>query len=91
MEECDNLCIKKFNHNYIEYTKYDFNFRMSVIRGSKNEFLYNAITPYKEIFYHYLEEINRLSGVNTGKVYSGHFEYYKSLIKKRPTDTKKYF
>ena len=67
------------------FTDCDFDFHMSILKGSKNTFLYNAMVPYKDAFYHYMEEITRLTQKEMIQLAKEHKELYQALADKRPS------
>ncbi len=78
----DNM--KKCTNNRNDFVQYDYDFHMSIILGSKNTFLYNAIKTVDEVFFHYLSEITRLSPKDNKTRYEEHKVIYESLIQKKP-------
>ena len=80
--------MKQNSQNKKEFTKYDFDFHISILRGAKNFYLYQAMKPYEEIFYHYLEEISRLSEKEGIELAKEHETLCDLLLKKKPTAAK---
>lgn len=74
----------------LAFTKCDFEFHMAIIKGTKNEFLYNAMLATKDIFYHYMEEITRLTDKPLTVLAEEHVELYTYLIEKKPKLAKDY-
>lgn len=72
------------------FTRYDYEFHMAVIQGTKNVFLYNAMLNNKEIFYHYIEEITRLTDKPLSVLADEHLELYTYLVEKKPKWAKDY-
>lgn len=72
------------------FTKYDFEFHMAIIRGAKNIFLYNAMLHYKEIFYHYVEEIIRLTDKPLIILAEEHVDLLACLVAKKPKQARDY-
>ncbi|NLY74418.1 MAG: FadR family transcriptional regulator, partial [Firmicutes bacterium] len=72
----------------IKYTKADFDFHMNVIKASKNKLFYNIMMNYKEIFYHYLEEMNTNSNGDFRYSLSNHQAIYKALKEKQADKAK---
>ena len=74
----------------VAFTKYDFEFHMAVIEGAKNVFLYNSMLNYKDIFFHYMEEITRLTDKPISVLAEEHVELYTYLVEKKPKLAKDY-
>lgn len=74
----------------VAFTKYDFEFHMAVIQGAKNFFLYNSMLNYKDIFFHYMEEITRLTDKPLSVLAEEHIELYTYLVEKKPKLAKDY-
>lgn len=74
----------------VAFTKYDFDFHMAVIQATKNVFLYNAMLNYQDIFFHYMEEITRLTDKPLSVLAEEHFELYTYLVEKKPKWAKDY-
>lgn len=70
--------------NYKKFTEADHAFHMSIIKAAHNRFLYDAMNHYKDIFYHFLEEINRFSTDELEYSVIKHGEIYKALVDQRP-------
>jgi len=68
----------------LSFTKYDFEFHMAIIKGARNVFLYNAMLQTKEFFFHYMEEIIRLSDKPLAVLAEEHQLLYTYLIGKKP-------
>jgi GntR family transcriptional repressor for pyruvate dehydrogenase complex len=77
--------LKNSRKDYKAFTDADFDFHTAVIKGAKNNYLYNALVPFTDTFYHYLEEINRLSGNNRDVAIENHENYFKGLLDKKPS------
>lgn len=74
----------------VAFTKYDFEFHMAVIQAAKNFFLYNSMLNYKDIFFHYMEEITRLTDKPLSVLAEEHIELYTYLVEKKPKLAKDY-
>ncbi len=72
------------------FTKYDLDFHMEIIRAAKNLFLYNAMLAYQDIFFHYMEEITRLTDKPLSVLAEEHVELYTYLVEKKPKWAKDY-
>ncbi|MFV0315021.1 MAG: FadR/GntR family transcriptional regulator [Anaerotignum sp.] len=72
------------------FTRYDFEFHMTVIQATKNIFLYNAMLNCQDIFFHYMEEIARLTDKPLSVLAEEHFELYTYLVEKKPKWAKDY-
>jgi GntR family transcriptional regulator, transcriptional repressor for pyruvate dehydrogenase complex len=78
--------LNKMIENKDDYKKYslaDFEFHLVFAKASKNNVLYNVMKNTKS-FYHYLEELNRVFGVNSDTI-EGHQRQFQ-LFKNRDTE-----
>ena len=72
------------------FAKCDFEFHMTVIRGAKNKYFVKAMEANQDIFFHYQEEITRLSTKPMEVLAEEHFELYTLLIEKKPKQAKEF-
>lgn len=72
-----------------KFTEYDFDFHMTILEGAKNNYLYHAMEPHKDTFYHYLEEITRLSAKEGLLLAEEHDNLCRLLMEKKPSIAKK--
>ncbi len=72
------------------FTKFDYEFHMAIIKGARNMFLYQTMMQNKEIFYHYLGEITRLTDKPLSILVEEHIELYTYLVEKKPKLAKDY-
>jgi GntR family transcriptional regulator, transcriptional repressor for pyruvate dehydrogenase complex len=78
--------LNKMIENKGDYKKYslaDFEFHLVFAKASKNNVLYNVMKNTKS-FYHYLEELNRVFGVNSDTI-EGHQRQFQ-LFKNRDAE-----
>lgn len=83
MKDCGNEERKK-------YADLDMEFHMTILKGAKNSFLYNAMEPYKSVYYHYLEEIVRLSPKTLAELSEEHERLYMAIESKKPSLAKEF-
>jgi GntR family transcriptional regulator, transcriptional repressor for pyruvate dehydrogenase complex len=69
--------------DYKEYSLADFEFHLAIAKASKNNVLYNVMKNTKA-FYNYLEELNRVFGVDSDTI-EGHQRQYQ-LFKNRDAE-----
>jgi GntR family transcriptional repressor for pyruvate dehydrogenase complex len=67
--------------NYKKYSKADFEFHLAIAKASKNDVLYMVMKNTKDVFYHYLEELNRVLGIHEDSL-QGHIEQFHDLRNK---------
>ncbi|MFI3174627.1 MAG: FCD domain-containing protein [Bacillota bacterium] len=71
------------NDDKKQFTKLDFEFHMCVIEGARNTFLYESMMMHRNVFYHYMEEIIRLSDKPLAVLANEHEELLECLLDKR--------
>ena len=64
-------------NDYRKYTQADYQFHLSIAKATGNEIFYNIILAFKDTFYNFLEELNRVLGVNTSP--HGHSQLLEAL------------
>ncbi|MFM9282175.1 FadR/GntR family transcriptional regulator [Paenibacillus jiagnxiensis] len=64
-EQLERILDEMINNrgNYKKYTEADFEFHLAIAKASKNEVFYKVTKGIKELFYFYLEELNRVFGI----------------------------
>jgi GntR family transcriptional repressor for pyruvate dehydrogenase complex len=82
LEKALNKMIENID-DYKKYSMADFEFHLVFAKASKNDVLYHVMKNTKS-FYYYLEELNRVFGVNKGTV-EGHQKQYQ-LFKSRDAE-----
>lgn len=60
-EALNRMLINK--NDYKKYSQADLDFHIAVIKASHNKIFINIIYDIKSIYYHYLEELNRVFGI----------------------------
>jgi GntR family transcriptional repressor for pyruvate dehydrogenase complex len=73
----------------VKYTEADFNFHLSIVKASKNKLFYNLMLNYKDILYHYLEEMNKKSNGDFGYSVSNHQAIFEALRNKQAYEAKR--
>ena len=88
----DELQLKRFveqlkiagkNKDIASFTRIDYEFHMTIIEAAKNVFLYEAMKNYKDVFYHYMEEIIRLTDKPLMVLAQEHEELLTYLVEKK--------
>lgn len=79
----------EYRDDPIKYTKADFNFHLNVIKASKNKLFYNLMLNFKDIFYHYLEEMNTKSDGDFKYSLSNHRAIFEALKDKQAHEAKR--
>jgi len=62
----NNMLINK--GDYKKYSEADYEFHLAIIRASHNSVFYNVMKSIKDIYYYYLEELNRSLGITLESV-----------------------
>lgn len=71
--------------DYKKYSEADYEFHLAIVRASHNSVFYNVMNSIKDIYYYYLEELNRALGITLESV-EAHIKVYMS-IKNRDAST----
>jgi DNA-binding FadR family transcriptional regulator len=82
-EALNNMLINK--GDYKKYSAADYEFHLAIVRASHNSVFYNVMNSIKDIYYYYLEELNRALGITLESV-EAHIKVYMS-IKNRDATT----
>ena len=72
----NNMMINK--GNYKKYSEADYEFHLAIIRASHNSVFYKVMNSIKDIYYYYLEELNRTLGTTIESVES-HLKIYRAI------------
>ncbi|WP_261807982.1 FadR/GntR family transcriptional regulator [Paenibacillus sp. N3.4] len=67
--------------DYKKYSEADFEFHLAIAKASKNDILFMVMKNTKDVFYHYLEELNRVLGIHEDSL-QGHIEQFQALRNK---------
>ncbi|WP_409310494.1 FadR/GntR family transcriptional regulator [Pectobacterium sp. B1J-3] len=54
--------------DYKKYSQADFDFHLAIAKASQNKVFYNVMHSIKDIYYYYLEELNRALGISLESV-----------------------
>jgi GntR family transcriptional regulator, transcriptional repressor for pyruvate dehydrogenase complex len=65
-------------NNYKKYTEADFDFHLAIAKASKNDVFYSVTKGIKELYYFYLEELNRVFGVTLESI-EVHINIFRAL------------
>ncbi|MTH45999.1 FadR/GntR family transcriptional regulator [Intestinirhabdus alba] len=79
----NNMLINK--NDYKKYSEADYEFHLAIVRASHNSVFYNVMNSIKDVYYYYLEELNRALGITLESV-EAHIKVYMS-IKNRDATT----
>lgn len=72
----NNMLINK--SDYKKYSEADYAFHLAIVRASHNSVFYNVMNSIKDIYYYYLEELNRALGITLESV-EAHIKVYMSI------------
>lgn len=75
-EALNNMLINK--GDYKKYSEADYEFHLAIVRASHNSVFYNVMNAIKDIYYYYLEELNRALGITLESV-EAHIKVYMSI------------
>lgn len=65
-------------NNYKKYTEADFEFHLAIAKASHNDVFYKVTKGIKELYYFYLEELNRVFGVTLESI-EVHINIFRAL------------
>lgn len=90
--DIDNIekALNKMLSNVTDYKKYslaDYEFHLAIVKASKNKILIMVMENVRSIFQYYLEELNRVFGINENST-EGHIQLFEA-IKNRDAETAK--
>ena len=71
--------------NYKRYSQADFEFHLAIVKASQNKVFYNVMCSIKDMYYYYLEELNRVFGITLESV-DAHLKVFLA-IKNRDAST----
>ncbi|MBJ7222036.1 MULTISPECIES: FadR/GntR family transcriptional regulator [unclassified Brenneria] len=71
--------------DYKKYSQADFDFHLAIAKASQNKVFYNVMNSIKDIYYYYLEELNRSLGISLESV-EAHIKVFMA-IKNRDAST----
>jgi GntR family transcriptional repressor for pyruvate dehydrogenase complex len=77
LENILNVMINNRN-NYKKYTEADFDFHLAIAKASKNDVFYKVTKGIKELYYFYLEELNRVFGATLESI-EVHINIFRAL------------
>ena len=77
MEEALNQMFR-FRDDYKKYSEADFNFHLAIARASKNKVFFTVISSIRDLYYQYLEELNRVIGVTLESI-EVHLQLFRAL------------
>lgn len=80
LEHILNVMINNRN-NYKKYTEADFDFHLAIAKASKNDVFYKVTKGIKELYYFYLEELNRVFGATLESI-EVHINIFRALQKR---------
>lgn len=72
----NNMLVNK--GDYKKYSEADYEFHLAIVRASHNSVFYNVMNSIKDIYYYYLEELNRALGITLESV-DAHIKVYMSI------------
>jgi GntR family transcriptional regulator, transcriptional repressor for pyruvate dehydrogenase complex len=68
----------RFRDDYKKYSEADFNFHLAIAKASKNKVFYNVIHSIRDLYYQYLEELNRVIGVTLESI-EVHLQLFRAI------------
>lgn len=86
MEEILNEMLR-CKDDYKKYSEADFNFHLAIAKASKNKVFYRVMLSIRDLYYYYLEELNRVLGVTLESI-EAHLQIFRA-IQNRDADTAK--
>ncbi len=70
----------KHRENYKEFTRFDYEFHLNIVKASKNKIFISIMQSYKSIFINYLEEMNKVYQTKDMSL-ENHKNIYDALLK----------
>lgn len=64
--------------DYKKYSQADFDFHLAIAKASQNKVFYKVMKSIKDIYYYYLEELNRALGITLESV-EAHLKVYMAI------------
>ncbi|TKI08522.1 FadR family transcriptional regulator [Martelella alba] len=70
IDELENALDRMLSNkeDYKKYSQADFDFHLAIARASKNKIFYSVMKSIKNMYYYYLEELNRALGITLESV-----------------------
>jgi DNA-binding FadR family transcriptional regulator len=68
----------RYRDDYKKYSEADFNFHLAIAKASKNKVFYNVINSIRDLYYQYLEELNRVIGVTLHSI-EVHLQLFRAI------------
>jgi DNA-binding FadR family transcriptional regulator len=87
MEEALNQMFR-YRNDYKKYSEADFDFHLAIARASKNTVFYNVIHSIRDLYYQYLEELNRVIGVTLESI-EVHLQLFRAIQNRDAEKAKK--
>lgn len=75
-------------NDYKKYSIADYEFHFAIIKASKNKIFYTVMDNLEDIFHYYLEELNRVFGINEKSI-QGHIKLLDAIKNKDSATAKK--
>lgn len=75
-------------NDYKKYSIADYEFHLAIVKASKNKIFYTVMESIKPIFHYYLEELNRVFGVDEKSI-QGHINILEAIKNKDAEAAKK--
>ncbi|MFJ7512529.1 FadR/GntR family transcriptional regulator [Peribacillus simplex] len=70
-----------YKDDYRKYSEVDFNFHLAIAKASGNKVFVNVILSIRDLYYHYLEELNRVIGVTLESI-EVHLQIFRAIQSK---------
>lgn len=87
MEEALNQMFR-YRNDYKKYSEADFDFHLAIAKASKNTVFFNVIHSIRDLYYQYLEELNRVIGVTLESI-EVHLQLFRAIQNRDAEKAKK--
>ncbi|MGE6631812.1 FadR/GntR family transcriptional regulator [Bacillus sp. NPDC077027] len=77
MENALNAMLR-YRDDYKKYSEADFNFHLAIAKASNNKVFYSVIHSIRDLYYRYLEELNRVIGVTLESI-EVHLQLFRAI------------
>ncbi|MBD1382688.1 FadR/GntR family transcriptional regulator [Metabacillus arenae] len=68
----------RYRDDYKKYSEADFNFHLAIAKASKNTVFYHVVHSIRDLYYQYLEELNRVIGVTLESI-EVHLQLFRAI------------
>jgi GntR family transcriptional regulator, transcriptional repressor for pyruvate dehydrogenase complex len=78
----------RYRDDYKKYSEADFNFHLAIAKASKNKVFYRVMHSIRDLYYYYLEELNRVLGITLESI-EVHLQIFRAIQNKDAETAKK--